>query len=118
MNQLTPGRILSILTAILGSLMVANTQLTDLFGAYWTTKITSASALGVMILGSVGASVTGPTTQDQAVRRVLDMPGVENIAVNGRASAELAKLAVDPLLDKIAPTPAAQTKVEATANAA
>jgi hypothetical protein len=43
------------------------------------------------------------------------MPGVEKIDVNRNASPELAKLAVDPDIDKIAPTPESQIAVSRTA---
>jgi hypothetical protein len=46
------------------------------------------------------------------------MPGVESITVNSQANKILAQVAVDPTLDKIAPTPAAAAAVNALAKGA
>lgn len=107
---------------ILGGILVVNTvlaggtaQLTDLFGATMANHILSVSILGSGICGGFIMNMGGLPSQATQVRNVLAMPGVEKIAVNAQASPALATLAVDPLQDKIAPTPAAMDKVTATA---
>ena len=98
--------------------MVATSQLTDLFGAGVAKEVVSAAALANMVLQSVMVSLTGNMPQADQVRQVLAMPGVEKLDVNAKASPELAKLAVDPNIDKIAPIPAAISQVTQTAKAA
>jgi hypothetical protein len=115
--NLTPAKVMGISVSILGALMVANTQLTDLFGAFWTTKITSGAALLNMILGGVVATITGPVSQDQQVRQVLAMPGVEPLQVNRKASPELAQLAVDPTVSGISAKPSDRDAVNEIASA-
>jgi len=115
--NLTPAKAMAISIAVLSALMVANTQLTDLFGAFWTTKITSGAALLNMILGGVVAAVTGPQTQDQQVRNVLAMPGVEPLQINRKATPELAAMAVDPTLPGISAKPSDRDAVSSIASA-
>lgn len=110
--NLNAKQIISIVGAILGVLMISTTQLTDLFGAGTAKSIVSIAALVNTVLSSVMAVITSQSSQ---VRDVLAMPGVDKINVNGQANATLAALAVDPTVDKISPTPAAQQKVEQTA---
>jgi len=78
-------------------------------------NVVSIAALVNTVLSSVMAVIT---SQGGIVRDVLAMPGIENIAVNGRANQTLAAIAIDPLSDKIAPTASAQAQVTRTAQAA
>lgn len=98
--------------AILGALMVANTQLTDLFGPTLAKSIGSAAGLLNLMLGSALMAVTG---QGSDIKNVLNMPGVESIKVNEKANQTLAVMAVDPLENKIAPTISAMNAVNNTA---
>lgn len=111
--NLNGKQVISIIGAVVSALMVATSQLTDLFGAGVAKEIVSASALGNMILQSVMISLTG---QGNTVRDVLDMPGVEHINVNGAANQTLAEIAMDPSQIKISPTDAARDRVTQTAN--
>jgi N-dimethylarginine dimethylaminohydrolase len=95
--------------------MIAGPQLTDLFGAGPAKYIASAAGLVNLMINSVMVALTGAPTQDQQVRSVLAMGGVERIEVNKDASVALARLAVDPQVNKIAPSQDAQQQVEATA---
>jgi len=113
--NLTPMQILGILIIVNGAMIGGTTQLTNIFGDHATTIIVSIAALGNSIFGGLITLFSGQGAQ---VQQVLAMPGVEKIDVNGRASAVLAKLAVDPNVNKIAPTPAAMADVTATAKAA
>lgn len=130
--NLTSKQWISIVIAILGVLMISQAQLTDLFGATVAKTIQSASGLLNMILGSALAVITGtvapdvaarqlvqqPAGQDAVVREVLKMDGVEKIDVNKKANQTLAAIAVDPTVDKIAPTPEAVQAVTKTAEEA
>lgn len=113
--NLNRNQIIAISIAILGVLMVSTSQLTDLFGPTVTKSIVSVASLLNSILGSTLAIIT---SQGGQVRDVLAMPGVEKININANANQTLAALAVDPTIDKISPTPAAQAAVTATANGA
>jgi len=113
--NLNGKQIFLIIGAIVSVLMVAGPQLTDLFGAGTAKYITSAAGLVNLMINAVMVAFTGAVPQDQQVQQVLAMPGVEKIDVNAKASPALARLAVDPDIDKIAPTPAAMAQVTATA---
>lgn len=113
--NLNTKQIISIVGVIISVLMVSTSQLTDLFGAGTAKTIVSISGLANMILQGV---MTVITSQGSTVKDVLAMPGVENIAVNGKANATLATIAVDPAQNNIAPTAAAAATVSATAKAA
>lgn len=113
--NLTPLQVIGIILAVNGALTGATAQLTDLFGAVVAKDIVSIASLGSAVLGGIVASISGQGTQ---IKNVLAMPGVEKISVNGQANATLATIAVDRNVDKIAPTPAAEQAVQATAKAA
>lgn len=107
--NLTPLQIIGIILAVNGALTSATGQLTDLFGPTIAKDIASIASLGSAILGGIITSMSGQASQ---IKNVLAMPGVEKINVNAQANAALASIAVDPTVDKISPTPAAQTVVE------
>lgn len=113
--NLNAKQIISIIGAVLSVLMVSSAQLTDLMGAGAAKSIVSIAGLVNMILGSVMAAISGTMPQGEQVKQVLAMPGVEKIDVNRNASPELAKLAVDPTVNKISATPDAQVAVANTA---
>ena len=110
--NLNGKQIISITGAILGVLMISTSQLTDLFGTGVAKTIVSVAALGSTILNAVMVALT---TQTSTVKDVLAMPGIEKITVNDRASQALSAIAVDPAVNKISPTQAAQAQVEVTA---
>lgn len=70
---------------------------------------------GLVTMFSTSANMAKSIDQGTLVRTVLDMPGVQHIDVNKNASPTLAQIAVDPMIDKIAPTPQATATVQATA---
>ena len=110
--NLNRNQIIAIVIAILSVLGGSAAQLTDLFGPGITKIIIAASTLGTTALSSVLAVVTSQSAQ---IKDVLAMPGVDKINVNAAANQTLAAIAVDPHVDKIAPTPAAEQQVSATA---
>lgn len=109
MANLNGKQLMLIAGALLSALVLSNTQLSDLFGDGIAKKIVSAAALINLILQGITAALTG---QSQMVKQVLDMPGVAKIDVNSSANKTLAALAVDPTVDKIAPTPEAVYAVQ------
>ena len=113
--NLNGKQIISIIGAIVSALMIATSQLTDLFGPGVAKTIVSAAALSNMILSAVMIQLTGQGTM---LKDVAAMPGVENIKVNASANSTLAVLAMDPAQDKISPTQAAMAAVTQTAKAA
>lgn len=113
--NLNSKQVISIIGAILSVLMISTAQLTDLFGAGVAKSVVSVAGLGNLILQSI---MTALTSQGSTIKDVLSMEGVEKLDVNKKANKTLAALAVDPSVDKIAPTPEAQAQVTRTANAA
>lgn len=107
-----------IISGVNGGLITGAALLQTLFGQDLTLKIVACLGITGIILNSVGAAFSGADSQATQVRNVLAMPGVEPLRVNEKASPELAKLAMDPNIDKIAPIPAALAKVEQTARSA
>ena len=113
--NLNGKQVISIVGAILSVLMISTAQLTDLFGAGVAKSIVSVAGLGNLVLQSI---MTAITSQGSQVRDVLAMPGVQKIDVNAAANQTLAAIAIDPNVDKIAPTQAALQQVTQTAKAA
>jgi len=96
--NLTGKQILAIVAAVVSALMLATTQLTDIFGANTAKTIVSGASLANLILNSILASITGQAT---LVRDVAAMPGVERVSVNADANQTLAAAATDPGQPKI-----------------
>lgn len=112
MMNLNTKQIISIIGAVLSAVMISTAQLTDLFGADMAKTVVSVAGMGNLVIQSVMTAITG---QDATVRDVLDMRGIQHIEVNDKANKTLAKLAVDPSVDKIAPSRAAEACVAKTA---
>lgn len=126
--NLTPMQFIGILLVINGALIGSTAQLTDLLGAHMAHIVISVASLGNSVLGGVvtmftsqGAQtknvIADPQAQESIVKAVLNMPGVQHIDVNSNANSTLAAIAIDPNVDKIAPTPASQQQVTAIAKA-
>lgn len=112
MMNLTGKQILSIVAAVVSALMLATTQLTDIFGPTVAKSIVSVAALANMILNSIVAALTGQASLVQDVRA---MPGVQNIDINAQANQTLAKMAMDPTEDKVRAIPEDASAVLQTA---
>lgn len=112
LKNLTLVQWIGIMVGLNSLLMGATPQLTVLFGTAAVPYIIAVATLGN---GALGVFVTVVGGMPSQVRNVLAMPGVDKIAVNGQANAELATLAVDPSVNKIAPTDAARATVTARA---
>jgi len=116
--NVTPKQWYQIITGIISGLITGAALMQTLLGQDLTIKIVAGLGILNIIVSSVGTVLSGPDSQDTQVKNVLAMPGVQKIDVNEKASPALAKLAVDPAIDKIGPTQAAESKVAATAAAA
>lgn len=100
-----------IISGTISGFITAGALFTTIFGQDMTLKIIAVLGLINIVLSSVGAALSGPDDQATQVRSVLAMPGVEKIDVNEKASTTLAAMAVNPIIDKIGPTQASETKV-------
>jgi hypothetical protein len=126
LKNLTLMQWIGIVLLANGVLTGSINEMTDLVGPIWARHLTSIAVMGSAFCGGIVTMFGGQAAmmsramstqggQDTLIRSVLSMPGVENMAINGRATAALATLAVDPAVDKISPTPAAMDKVTAIA---
>lgn len=114
--NLNSTQIMGLAIVVVSVLSGGASQLTTLFGQVIANDIIALALLANGILGGF-AMVLGRTPDQQTqVKTVLAMPGVERIDVNARASQELATMAVDPAINKIAPLPAATAAVTAIAS--
>jgi hypothetical protein len=118
MGNITSKQWFQIISGINGGLITGAALLQTLFGQDLTIKIVAGLGIFGIILNSIGAAFSGADSQATQVRNVLAMPGVEKIDVNAKATPELAKLAVDPAMDKIAPMPNAMSAVQSLAKTA
>jgi len=112
--NLTPLQMMGIALVINGALIGSTAQLTDIMGPHIAHIIVSVASLANSVLGGVVTMFSGQATQ---VKNVLAMPGVQHIDINAQANSTLAAIAIDPNVDKIAPTPASQQQVTAIAKA-
>jgi hypothetical protein len=116
--KLTPMQIVGIILLANGVVTGSVNEMTDLIGAVWAKHLISIAIMGSGFCGGLVTMFGGVPSQEAQMKSVLAMPGIEKIDVNGLASAVLAKMAIDPTINKIAPTTAAIDKVTATAKAA
>lgn len=115
MNKLTSKQWFQIISGTVSGLITGAAFFQTLFGQTITLDIIAGLGLTNIIVSSIGAAISGADSQDTQIKNVLAMPGVQKIDVNEKASPDLAKLAVDPTIDKIGPIPAAEARVAATA---
>ena len=138
--QLTRQQMFGIAIVVLSVLIGSTAQLTDLFGSGVAKIVISFATMANSIIGGVQTIMGGqsgqvrdvmsstdggrklldkmlaqPGGQDTVVRQVLDMPGVDKMDINEKASPELAQLAIDASVDKISPTLEARDAVTKTA---
>lgn len=112
MSDITSKQWFQIISGAIGGLITGAALLQQLFGQDLALHIVATLGIANIILGSVGAALSG---QANLVKDVQAMPGVDRIRINETASPALAALAVDPANTKILPTPGAQAAITATA---
>lgn len=112
MMNITSKQWFQIVSGTISGLITGAALLNPIFGERHSLIIVSVLGIINIVLSSVGAAFSG---QGELVKDVLAMKGVEKIDIGEDANQTLAKIAVDPAVDKIAPTQAAQAAVMATA---
>lgn len=112
MKNLTPVQIIAMILVVLGAISGGTAQLHDIVGANLTKILVAISGLSTTVLSGWIMIITGQASQ---IKAVGDMPGVEKIVVNEKASQTLATMAVAQEGNKVESTPEAQAAVEATA---
>lgn len=112
MDNITRTQWIAIIMLALGLIAGGANTLTEFFGAGIATKLASAASFLSSFVAGAQIILGG---QGQQVLDVKNMLGVQRIEVNAQANQTLAKLAVDPTVDKIAPTLNAQDVVVETA---
>ncbi len=110
--NITRNQWIAITILALGLISGATAQMTDIFGPNLAKSIASAASFLSSFVAGIQVILGTQTAQ---VKDVLAMPGIEHVSVNDKASQNLAAVAVDPTVNKIAPTQAAQVAVEAVA---
>lgn len=95
------GRVLSTVVAVLGVLVTASANLTDIFGPSTAKAVVSIAGLAMSIL----SAINGVLFQGQAnqVKAVEAMPGVSKIITNTAANATLSALAQSDDHPKVEP---------------
>lgn len=101
-----------IIQGIIGGFITGAALFQTLLGQDLTIKIVAGLGLLNIVVASVGTALS---SQGSDIKSVLAMPGVEKLTVNSQANQTLAAIAVDPTINKIAPTQAAEAAVAATA---
>lgn len=101
-----------IVQGVIGGLITGAALMQTLFGQDLTIKIVAGLGIANIIISSIGTALS---SQGSDIKSVLAMPGVEKLTVNSQANQTLASIAVDPMVNKIAPTQAAESAVIATA---
>ncbi len=101
MLNIQPKQWFTIVSGFVSGLITGAALLNPLFGTAVSLKIVAGLGIANILLNSVSTALTG---QAQLVKDVAAMPGVEKISVNEKANPTLAAVAIDPAVDKVAPT--------------
>lgn len=110
-------RALGIVIAVLSVWAGASSQLSVLFGQHNSDIIVTICTITVASLGAALGVLSGNPTQTQQIAAVRAMPGVESVMINAKATPEVARLAVDPTVDKVEAIPGAAKAIENIAKA-
>lgn len=112
MLNIQPKQWFTIVSGFVSTLITSAALLNPLFGETLALKIVAALGIFNLLLSSIQTAFTG---QAQLIKDVANMPGVDSIKVNAQANPTLASVAVDPTVDKVAPTRADMDVVAQTA---
>lgn len=99
--NLNTKQVLAIILAVLSVFSGSTAQLTDLLGVGAAKIVISVASLAMSVISSVLAVLS---SQNQIVKEVASLPGVERIAVNAQANQVLAAIATDPQQPKVGAT--------------
>lgn len=128
MSGISRNQWIGIAIVILGVIANGSTNLTPVVGAGLTQILVNLATLLNTGLGGViivlGGNQTqareviqNPANQEQIVKAVAAMPGLEPLQANRNANAVVAQLAVDPSATNISAKPSDAAAVMATASA-
>lgn len=98
---------LGITVIVIAALLVSKDQLATLFNADIATKIVAACAILNLVVGGAITVITGQTGM---ASQLQSLPGVQ-LQIDKTADPSLAKLAVSPAFDNIAPAPGQEAAV-------
>lgn len=98
---------LNVAVIIVGALLVSKDQLETLVNVVIAGKIIAACGILNLILGGLGTMITGQTGM---AAQLQNLRGVK-LNVDKTADPALARLAVDPRYDNIAPEPGQEAAV-------
>lgn len=96
--DITRNQWIAIIILALGLISGATGQMTDIFGAGAAKSIASSASFLSSFVAGLQIILGG---QSQQVLDVKNMPGVEKIDINAKANQTLAKMALDPSVDKV-----------------
>ena len=113
--NITSKQWFQIVSGVVSGLITGAALLTTLFGQDLTIKLVAGLGVLNIVISSIGTTLS---SQGSLVKDVLAMPGIQKVEVNAQANPTLAAIAVDPTVNKIAPTPASQVQVETIAKGA
>ncbi len=112
MPNLTLNQKLSLVALLLSLLASGGTTLTEIFGSGLAAKIAAGASFFASFVN--GATLI-LTSQNNVVKEVAAMPGVEKVQVNAQANQVLAASALDPNVNKVSATSEAIPTVIETA---
>ena len=115
LSNLTRNQKLALVGLLLGLLAGGGSTMTELFGTGVAAKIAAAAGF---LNSFVNGAIVILSGQGQQVLDVKNMPGVERIDVNEKANQTLAKMALDPAVDKVSASTDAIPAVIETARGA
>ena len=110
--NLTRNQWLALIGLALGLLAGGGSTMTELFGTGMAAKIAAAAGF---LNSFVNGAILILSGQGQQILDVKAMPGVEKIDINANANQVLAKMALDPTVDKVGVIPEAASAVLQTA---
>ncbi len=98
MNGITRTQWIAISMLALGLVAGGVNTLSEFFGTGVAHKLASAASFLSSFVAGIQIILGG---QGQQVLDVKNMPGIEKIDINSQANQTLAKLALDPTVDKV-----------------
>lgn len=110
--NLTPKQWFLAAQAFVSSLITSAALLNPILGEKNALVVVAILGIFNLAMGSVSAVLS---SQNNVVKEVAAMPGVERIDINAKANQTLAAIALDPNVDKVAATAQAIPTVVETA---
>jgi hypothetical protein len=99
--MITPKQWYQIITGIISGFITGAALFQQLFGQTVTLEIIAVLGLLNIVVSSVGTALSGADSPATQIKNVTDLPGVERILVNARATNGVAAAALDPTQPKV-----------------